>query len=304
MPWVKTSLAPGSKVVTEYLDRAGLTEPLAKLGFDLVGYGCTTCIGNSGPLPEEISQGDRGARPRGGARAVGQPQLRGPHPPRGEDELPRLAAAVRGVRAGGPHGHRHRERAAQAEDDVYLRDIWPTQQEVNDTIEQRDRVGHVPAHLRRALFEGDDNWKELEIPEGDRYAWDDESTYVKQPPYFEDMPAEAAGGLRADRGRAGASPLLGDSVTTDHISPAGAIKKDSPAGEYLIEHGVEQRDFNSYGSRRGNHEVMMRGTFANIRLRNLLAPGHRGRLHEEGRRGEADLRRRDEVRTRRARRCA
>jgi aconitate hydratase len=161
------------------------------------------------------------------------------------------------------------------QNDVYLRDIWPSQQEVSEAIEQAIESDMFRRSYGDALFEGDDNWKELEIPEGDRYAWDGESTYVKQPPYFEDMPAEAPEGFEEIKG-AKAIAVLGDSVTTDHISPAGAIKKDSPAGEYLIEHGVEPRGFNSYGSRRGNHEVMMRGTFANIRLRNLLAPDTEG----------------------------
>ena len=159
--------------------------------------------------------------------------------------------------------------------DVYLRDIWPTQKEVNETIEHAVESDMFARSYGDALFEGDDDWKALEIPEGDRYEWDDESTYVKQPPYFEDMPAEAPEGFEEIKG-AKVIALLGDSVTTDHISPAGAIKKDSPAGEYLIENGVEQKQFNSYGSRRGNHEVMVRGTFANIRLRNLLAPDTEG----------------------------
>jgi aconitate hydratase len=161
------------------------------------------------------------------------------------------------------------------QNDVYLRDIWPTQQEVNETIERAIESDMFRRSYGDALFEGDDNWKALEIPEGDRYAWDDESTYVKQPPYFEDMPADAPEGFEQIEG-ARAIAVLGDSVTTDHISPAGAIKKDSPGGQYLVEHGVEPREFNSYGSRRGNHEVMMRGTFANIRLRNQLAPGTEG----------------------------
>src|SRR4029078_7084469 len=161
------------------------------------------------------------------------------------------------------------------QNDVYLRDIWPSQQEVNEAIEHAIESDMFRRSYGDALFEGDDNWKGLEIPEGDRYAWDDESTYVKQPPYFEDMTADAPEGFEEIKG-ARVIALLGDSVTTDHISPGGAIKKNSPAGEYLIEHGVEQRDFNSYGSRRGNHEVMIRGTFANIRLRNQLAPGTEG----------------------------
>ena len=178
------------------------------------------------------------------------------------------------------------------QDDVYLRDIWPTQQEVNEAIESRDRVGHVPHAATARLFEGDENWNALEIPEGDRYAWDDESTYVKRPPYFEGMPAERARGLRADRGRARASRCSATaSPPTTSRRPARS-RRTRPAGQYLIEHGVEPRDFNSYGSRRGNHEVMMRGTFANIRLRNLLAPGTEGGLTMPRRRAGDDLRRR------------
>ena len=272
-PWVKTSLAPGSKVVTDYLDRAGLTEPLSKLGFDLVGYGCTTCIGNSGPLPEEISKeieerdlvvasvlsGNRNfegrIHPEVKMNYLASPPLCVAYALAGRMDLDILNEPLQG--------------------DVYLRDIWPSQQEVNEAIEQAIESDMFRNSYGDALFEGDDNWKGLEIPEGDRYEWSDDSTYVKQPPYFEDMPAEAPEGFEDIKG---AKPIavLGDSVTTDHISPAGAIKKDSPAGEYLIENGVEQREFNSYGSRRGNHEVMVRGTFANIRLRNLLAPDTEG----------------------------
>jgi aconitate hydratase len=273
MPWVKTSLAPGSKVVTDYLDRAELTEPLSKLGFDLVGYGCTTCIGNSGPLPEEVSKeieerdlvvasvlsGNRNfegrIHPEVKMNYLASPPLCVAYALAGRMDLDLLNEPLQG--------------------DVYLRDIWPTQREVNDAIEQAIESDMFRNSYGDALFEGDDNWKALEIPEGDRYAWDEDSTYVKQPPYFEDMPKEAPEGFEEIKG-AKVLAVLGDSVTTDHISPAGAIKKDSPAGEYLIEHGVEQREFNSYGSRRGNHEVMMRGTFANIRLRNLLAPDTEG----------------------------
>ena len=272
-PWVKTSLAPGSKVVTDYLDRAELTEPLSKLGFDLVGYGCTTCIGNSGPLPEEVSKeieerdlvvasvlsGNRNfegrIHPEVKMNYLASPPLCVAYALAGRMDLDLLNEPLQG--------------------DVYLRDIWPTQREVNDAIEQAIESDMFRSSYGDALFEGDDNWKALEIPEGDRYAWDGDSTYVKQPPYFEDMPKEAPEGFEEIKG-AKVLAMLGDSVTTDHISPAGAIKKDSPAGEYLIEHGVEQREFNSYGSRRGNHEVMMRGTFANIRLRNLLAPDTEG----------------------------
>ncbi len=271
-PWVKTSLAPGSKVVTEYLDRAGLTEPLSQLGFDLVGYGCTTCIGNSGPLPEEISR-EIAERDLVVASVLsGNRNFEGRiHPEVKMNYLASPPLCVAYALAGRMDLDMYNE---PLQGDVYLRDIWPSQEEVNAAIEQavhsdmfRKSYGEV--------FEGDEAWQELDTPEGDRYAWDEDSTYVKRPPYFEGMDAEPAEGFDTIEG-ARALALLGDSVTTDHISPAGAIKKDSPAGSYLIEHGVEQRDFNSYGSRRGNHEVMMRGTFANIRLRNQLAPGTEG----------------------------
>jgi aconitate hydratase len=271
-PWVKTSLAPGSKVVTEYLERAGLLEPLSALGFDLVGYGCTTCIGNSGPLPPEISQeiaerdlvvasvlsGNRNfegrIHPEVKMNYLASPPLCVAYALAGRMDLDLLSEPLQG--------------------ETWLRDLWPTQAEVNEAME-----GAIESDMFRRsygeVFAGDENWNALEVPEGDRYAWDPDSTYVRRPPYFEGMPAEAPAGFEEIRG-ARVLALLGDSVTTDHISPAGAIKKDSPAGRYLIDHGVEQRDFNSYGSRRGNHEVMMRGTFANIRLRNKLAPGTEG----------------------------
>ena len=273
MPWVKTSLAPGSKVVTEYLERAGLIEPLSRLGFDLVGYGCTTCIGNSGPLPEEVSKEIEERDLVVASVLSGNRNFEGRiHPEVKMNYLASPPLCVAYALAGRMDLDIVNE---PLQNDVYLRDIWPTQQEVNETIESAIESDMFRRSYGDALFEGDDNWKGLEIPEGDRYAWDDESTYVKQPPYFEDMPAEAPDGFEPIEG-ARVLALLGDSVTTDHISPAGAIKKDSPAGEYLIEHGVEPREFNSYGSRRGNHEVMMRGTFANIRLRNLLAPDTEG----------------------------
>jgi aconitate hydratase len=271
-PWVKTSLAPGSKVVTEYLERAGLIEPLSQLGFDLVGYGCTTCIGNSGPLPEEISaeiekrdlvvasvlSGNRNfegrIHPEVKMNYLASPPLCVAYALAGRMDVDLLTEPIQG--------------------DVYLRDLWPSRREINDVMETaiesdmfRKSYGEV--------FEGDESWNALEVPLGDRYAWDPDSTYVRRPPYFEGMPAEPPAGFAPIRG-ARVLAVLGDSVTTDHISPAGAIKKDSPAGSYLIEHGVEQREFNSYGSRRGNHEVMTRGTFANIRLRNRLAPGTEG----------------------------
>ena len=273
MPWVKTSLAPGSKVVTEYLERADLIEPLSKLGFDLVGYGCTTCIGNSGPLPEDVSQEIEERDLVVASVLSGNRNFEGRiHPEVKMNYLASPPLCVAYALAGRMDLDIVNE---PLQNDVYLRDIWPTQQEVSEAIESAIESDMFRRSYGDALFEGDDNWKGLEIPEGDRYAWDDDSTYVKQPPYFEDMPAEAPEGFEQIEG-AKVIALLGDSVTTDHISPAGAIKKDSPAGEYLIEHGVEPREFNSYGSRRGNHEVMMRGTFANIRLRNMLAPDTEG----------------------------
>jgi aconitate hydratase len=275
-PWVKTSLAPGSKVVTEYLDKAGLTESLEQLGFDLVGYGCTTCIGNSGPLPEEVSK----AVGEGDLAVVsvlsGNRNFEGRINP--DVKMNYLASpplvvayALAGTMdidiVGEPLGQ-----DAQGQD-VYLRDIWPSEHEVAQTIEQaihsdmfRSSYGEV--------FAGDERWNTLQVPEGDRFAWEADSTYVRLPPYFDGMPAQPESLTDIDGARVLA--LLGDSVTTDHISPAGSIKRDGPAGAYLQEHGVAPRDFNSYGSRRGNHEVMMRGTFANIRLRNQLAPGTEG----------------------------
>jgi aconitate hydratase len=273
MPWVKTSLAPGSKVVTDYLERAGLLEPLSKLGFDLVGYGCTTCIGNSGPLPEEVSKEIEERDLVVASVLSGNRNFEGRiHPEVKMNYLASPPLCVAYALAGRMDIDITNE---PLQNDVHLRDIWPSQQEVNEAVEQAIESDMFRSSYGDALFEGDDNWKELEIPEGDRYEWDDESTYVKQPPYFEDMPKEAPEGFEEIKG-ARVIAVLGDSVTTDHISPAGAIKKDSPAGEYLIDHGVEPRDFNSYGSRRGNHEVMMRGTFANIRLRNRLAPDTEG----------------------------
>jgi aconitate hydratase len=276
-PWVKTSLAPGSKVVTDYLDRAGLTEPLEQLGFALVGYGCTTCIGNSGPLPDAVSAAIEAQDLTVCSVLSGNRNFEGRiHPEVKMNYLASPPLCVAYALAGRMDLDLLTEPLGEGSDGepVYLRDLWPTQAEVNAEIE----AAIESDMFRRSygeVFEGDENWNGLEVPEGDRYAWDDASTYVKRPPYFEGMPADAAEGFEQIRG-ARALALLGGSVTTDHISPAGAIKRDSPAGKYLIEHGVEQREFNSYGSRRGNHEVMMRGTFANVRLRNRLAPGSEG----------------------------
>ena len=271
-PWVKTSLAPGSKVVTEYLERAGLLEPLSQLGFDLVGYGCTTCIGNSGPLPVEISREIQERDLVVASVLSGNRNFEGRiHPEVKMNYLASPPLCVAYALAGRMEVDLLRE---PLQGEVYLRDLWPSQAEVNELMESAIESDM----FRRSygeVFEGDESWTALEVPEGDRYAWDPQSTYVRRPPYFEGMPADPPAGFEEIRG-ARALAVLGDSVTTDHISPAGAIKKDSPAGTYLIEHGVEQREFNSYGSRRGNHEVMMRGTFANIRLRNRLAPGTEG----------------------------
>ncbi|MBA2505226.1 MAG: aconitate hydratase AcnA [Thermoleophilaceae bacterium] len=276
-PWVKTSLAPGSKVVTDYLDRAGLTEPLSKLGFDLVGYGCTTCIGNSGPLPDEISKAIEDEDLTVASVLSGNRNFEGRiHP---EVKLNYLASpplCVVYALAGRMDLDVTSEPLGEDSDGepVYLKDIWPSQKEIAETVAEA-----VQSDMFRKsygeVFEGDENWASIEIPEGDRYAWDDESTYVKRAPYFEGMDSEPEEELpRIENARILA--LLGDSVTTDHISPAGSFKPDTPAGEYLVERGVERKDFNSYGSRRGNHEVMMRGTFANVRLRNQLAPDTEG----------------------------
>jgi aconitate hydratase len=275
-PWVKTTLAPGSKVVMDYYERAGLVPYLEKLGFNLVGYGCTTCIGNSGPLPEAISA------------AVGENDLAvvsvlsgnrnfegriNPDVKMNYLASPPLVVAY--ALAGTMDFDMEHESLGSRPDGtpVYLRDIWPSPAEIGAVV--REAVAAEMFTRDYAdVFEGDDRWRALEVPAGDTFAWDPESTYVRRPPYFEGMPAEPA--PVTDIGGARVLAMLGDSVTTDHISPAGAIKTDSPAGRYLTAHGVERRDFNSYGSRRGNHEVMIRGTFANIRLRNQLAPGTEG----------------------------
>ncbi|HEY5262515.1 MAG TPA: aconitate hydratase AcnA, partial [Solirubrobacteraceae bacterium] len=275
-PWVKTSLAPGSKVVTEYLDKAGLTESLEALGFDLVGYGCTTCIGNSGPLPEEVSKAVADGDLAVVSVLSGNRNFEGRINP--DVKMNYLASpplvvayALAGTMdidiVGDPLGQDEQGQ------DVYLRDIWPSEHEVAQTIAEAIHSDMFRASYGE-VFAGDERWNTLEVPEGNRFQWEPDSTYVRLPPYFEGMPAQPE--PLADIEGARTLALLGDSVTTDHISPAGSIKRDGPAGAYLQEHGVAPRDFNSYGSRRGNHEVMMRGTFANIRLRNQLAPGTEG----------------------------
>ncbi|MGA9856148.1 MAG: aconitate hydratase AcnA [Gammaproteobacteria bacterium] len=275
-PWVKTSLAPGSKVVTDYLRKCGLLEDLAALGFDLVGYGCTTCIGNSGPLSPEISEAIHKGDLSASAILSGNRNFEGRiHPEVKMNFLASPPLVVAYALAGSMHFDLLNEPLDTGKDGkpVYLKDIWPSQKEVSDLIAANIDSGMFD-EVYGQVFDGDRNWNSLKVPAGEIYHWDEDSTYVRNPPYFEDMgmQARAVGDIHGARVLA----LLGDSVTTDHISPAGNIKKDSPAGRYLIEHGVQPKDFNSYGSRRGNHEVMMRGTFANIRLRNLLAPGTEG----------------------------
>lgn len=275
-PWVKTSLAPGSKVVTDYLQASGLMSYLEKLKFHLVGYGCTTCIGNSGPLPEPIGvaikennmvavavlSGNRNfegrVHPLVRANYLASPPLVVAYALAGRMDLDLTTESLGTDSNGKP---------------VYLREIWPTPQEVEATV----RASVSTEQYRKEyseVFEGDAHWKSMQVPEGDLYKWDANSTYIKLPPYFENMPKNPA--ALADIHGARVLAVLGDSVTTDHISPAGSIAVDSPAGKYLVAHGVKPHEFNSYGARRGNHEVMMRGTFANIRLRNELAPGTEG----------------------------
>jgi len=276
MPWVKTTLAPGSKVVMDYYERAGLTPYLEKLGFNLVGYGCTTCIGNSGPLPGGISEavnasdlavvsvlsGNRNfegrINPDVKMNYLASPPLVVAYALAGTMDIDLTSEPLGTGKSGQP---------------VYLSDLWPSPREISDIV-QNAVAAEMFTRDYADVFAGDDRWRELDVPPGDTFAWDPESTYVRRPPYFDGMPAEPE--PVTDIHGARVLALLGDSVTTDHISPAGAIKGDSPAGEYLTAHGVQRRDFNSYGSRRGNHEVMIRGTFGNIRLRNQLAPGTEG----------------------------
>jgi aconitate hydratase len=275
-PWVKTSLAPGSKVVSDYYERAGLTPYLDKLGFNLVGYGCTTCIGNSGPLIPEVSQAVQDNDLAVVSVLSGNRNFEGRINP--DVKMNYLASpplVVAYALAGSMDVDLFEEPLGQDEDgnDVFLKDIWPSPTEVEEVIAEAITADMFTDDYSD-VFAGDERWQNLETPSGDTFAWDPGSTYVRKPPYFEGMPEEPTAVEDVQGARVLAK--LGDSVTTDHISPAGAIKKDSPAGKYLADHGVENRDFNSYGSRRGNHEVMIRGTFANIRLRNQLAPGTEG----------------------------
>ncbi|HEX6435408.1 MAG TPA: aconitate hydratase AcnA, partial [Gemmatimonadales bacterium] len=276
-PWVKTSLAPGSKVVTDYYDRAGLTPYLQRLGFDLVGYGCTTCIGNSGPLPMEISDAIQRQQLVACSVLSGNRNFEG-----------RINSDVRANYLMSPPLVVAFALAGRIDIDllneplghdpngipVFLRDIWPSSGEVEETL-QASIQSDMYRKSYSAVFAGDERWNALEVPGGDRFEWSSRSTYVRRPPYFEGMSKENPSAVQEIRG-ARVIAVLGDSVTTDHISPAGSIKKDSPAGRYLMSQGVALPDFNSYGSRRGNHEVMVRGTFANTRIRNQLAPNTEG----------------------------
>jgi aconitate hydratase len=274
-PWVKSSLAPGSKVVTEYYERSGLDAYLDELGFNTVGYGCTTCIGNSGPLPvpiaDAVAEGDLvvcavlsgnrnfEARIHGDVKAnyLASPPLVVAYALAGRMDIDLLNEPL-GEGDDGP---------------VYLHDVWPSAAEIDETI-GASVDGEMYRRTYGDVFTGDERWRALDTPAGELFSWEPDSTYVRLPPYFDGMSKEP--GTVDDVLDARCLVLLGDSVTTDHISPAGAIRPDSPAGEYLLEHGVERRAFNSYGSRRGNHEVMVRGTFANVRLRNQLVPGSEG----------------------------
>ncbi|HXO88509.1 MAG TPA: aconitate hydratase AcnA [Candidatus Acidoferrales bacterium] len=283
-PWVKTSFAPGSKVVTDYIEKAGLWPSLNSLGFHLVGYGCTTCIGNSGPLSEPIGKaikdhnlvavsvlsGNRNfegrVHPLCRANYLASPPLVVAYALAGRMDFDIVNEPLASDKSGRP---------------VYLRDIWPSPQEVESTM--RSAVTSEMFSKEYAdVFTGDEHWRALPVPDGDLYAWDDKSTYIKNPPYFEGMPKQP--GQISDMSGLRVLAVLGDSITTDHISPAGSIQPEGPAGKYLVAHGVQAKDFNSYGARRGNHEVMMRGTFANIRLRNHLAPGTEGgwTIHQPG----------------------
>lgn len=275
-PWVKTSLAPGSRVVTDYLERTNLLEDLEGLGFYLVGYGCTTCIGNSGPLRPEISDAIHDHDLVACSVLSGNRNFEGRiHPDVKMNFLASPPLVVAYALAGTLDFDMLNEPLGKDKDGqpVYMEDIWPKPKEIQELMTQHINAGMFESNYQ-SVFGGDDNWNSLEVPEGEIYQWDPKSTYVKNPPFFEQMPAQPTA-VRDIRG-ARVLAVMGDSVTTDHISPAGAIAKNSPAGRWLMEQGVEPRDFNSYGSRRGNHEVMMRGTFANIRLRNLLAPGTEG----------------------------
>jgi aconitate hydratase len=275
-PWVKTSLAPGSRVVTDYLTKAGLIDDLAAVGFDVVGYGCTTCIGNSGPLKPEISAGVKAGDLIATSVLSGNRNFDGRvHPEIKMNFLASPPLVVAYALAGSMNLDLDAEPLGTGRDGkpVFLKDVWPSPQEVAEAVRKNIDSAMFQKSYGK-VFEGDERWQAIKVPAGKVYAWDEKSTYVKNPPYFVGMQMKPAAiaEIRAARALA----LLGDSVTTDHISPAGNIARNSPAAKYLMEQGVQQADFNQYGARRGNHEVMMRGTFANIRLKNLMLPGTEG----------------------------
>ncbi|OYT81604.1 MAG: aconitate hydratase 1 [Pseudomonas sp. PGPPP4] len=274
-PWVKSSLAPGSKVVTDYYNAAGLTPYLNDLGFDLVGYGCTTCIGNSGPLLDPIEKAIQDADLTVASVLSGNRNFEGRvHPLVRTNWLASPPLVVAYALAGSVKVDLTQDPLGTGNDGqpVYLKDVWPTQQEVADAVQKLDTAMFHKQY--GAVFDGDEKWQAIQVPDAETYVWDADSTYIQNPPFFEGIAGDPP--RIADIHDARILALLGDSVTTDHISPAGNIKKDSPAGRYLAEHGVDYADFNSYGSRRGNHEVMMRGTFANIRIKNEMLGGEEG----------------------------
>ncbi len=275
-PWVKTSLAPGSRVVSNYLERSGLLEPLNALGFNIVGYGCTTCIGNSGPLDEPIEKAVREGRLIGCSVLSGNRNFEGRiHPLVRNNFLASPPLVVAYALAGSMNVDLEKDPLGTGTngEPVYLRDIWPGRHEIQEII-AKSLDSEMFRRSYADVFAGDRNWNSIQVPAGNRFAWNDDSTYVRNPPYFDGMTRQPA--TVHDIQGARVLAMLGDSVTTDHISPAGSIAKDSPAGRYLLSKGVQPTDFNQYGARRGNHEVMMRGTFANIRLRNQLVPGTEG----------------------------
>jgi aconitate hydratase len=276
-PYVKTSLAPGSRVVTEYLKQANLLDPLARLGFNLVGYGCTTCIGNSGPLPGEVAKAVTGNELVAAAVLSGNRNFEGRvHPLVKANFLASPPLVVAYALAGTVDiDLDHEPLGVGTDGPVYLRDIWPTQQEISETIASSLNVGMFEERYA-SVFEGSETWKDIEVSGGELYEWDEGSTYIHHPPYFQSLSLDVpeVGDIQGAR----VLGLFGDSITTDHISPAGNIATDSPAGKYLQSLGIQPRDFNSYGSRRGNDLVMARGTFANIRLKNLLVSPKEGNL--------------------------
>jgi aconitate hydratase len=275
-PWVKTSLAPGSRVVTDYYVKSGLMTYLDQLRFQVVGYGCTTCIGNSGPLPTDVSKSIEDHGLVAVSVLSGNRNFEGRISPEVRANYLMSPPLVVAYALAGTINHNFDTDPIGNGSDgqpVYLKDIWPTQKEVQDTV-----LSSIGAEMFTTQYstvsDGDQNWQHLTFPQGDTYGWEPDSTYIRKAPYFDNMPAQPA--PVEDILAARCLAVLGDSVTTDHISPAGSIKKNGPAGQYLLAHGVPQADFNSYGSRRGNHEVMVRGTFANVRLRNKMAPGTEG----------------------------